>query len=246
MSRLHRPKAGFWIRLSVAIIYPMDGVLFRVRFHRLDRMVPPERGGVIIAVNHLSPIDTMLIARLVWQSGRIPRFMIKSSLFRLRGVGTVLRGTKQIPVHRGTTDAASSLRDAAAALERGEAVVIYPEGTTTKDPAGWPMQGKTGVGRLVLLSPSTPVVPLGQWGANRRRPGEKRRRRTAEALMGEPLDFSRFRDREPTPELQREITDVVMTAIREQVAQLRDETPPTAFFVPPSRGNSVEISPEGA
>ena len=233
MSRLHHPKAGFWIRFCVAVIYPLDGLIFRIRFRHLDRMVPPGQ-GVIVAVNHLSQVDTVVMARLVWQSGRIPRFMIKGGVFGWPIVGRIMTGAGQIPVHRGTTDAAASLRDAAAALERGEAVVIYPEGTTTKDPANWPMQGKTGVGRLVLLSPDTPVVPVAQWGPHRRGISVRRlgRRRTAHALVGEPMDLSRYRGRESTPELQREITDLIMIAIRDQVAELRGEQPPTRFHVP--------------
>ena len=45
--------------------------------------------------------------------------------------------------------------------------MIYPEGTTTKDPDNWPMQAKTGIARLVLASPDTPVVPIGQWGPHK-------------------------------------------------------------------------------
>jgi 1-acyl-sn-glycerol-3-phosphate acyltransferase len=125
-----------------------------------------------------------------------------------------------------------------AALARGEAVVIYPEGTTTKDPDNWPMQAKTGIARLVLLSPDTPVVPVGQWGPHRmggfswRRFG---RRRTSYASVGEPLDLSRFRGKEPTGPILREITDEVMSAIREQVAELRGEAAPSTFFLPNSK-----------
>ena len=165
MSRLHKPKAGFWIRLCVVILYPLDGLLFRIRWRHLDRVPGPDRGGVIIAINHISQIDTILMARFVWQSGRVPRFMIKAGVFDWPVIGRIMRGAGQIPVYRGTTDAAKSLHEAVEALERGEAIIIYPEGTTTKDPANWPMQAKTGIARLVLLSPDTPVVPVGQWGA---------------------------------------------------------------------------------
>lgn len=235
MSRLHRPKAGFWIRLCVAIIYPVDGLLFRIRWRHLDRMVPPAQGGVLIAINHVSQIDTVLMARFVWQSGRVPRFMIKAGVFGWPVIGKIMHGAGQIPVHRGTDDAAKSLRHAVTAFERGEAVVIYPEGTTTKDPANWPMQAKTGIARLVLLSPDTPVVPVGQWGPHRmggfslQRLGRKR---TAEASVGEPLDLRHWRGAEPTPENLRAITDEIMAAVRTQVAILRGEMPPAEFFVP--------------
>jgi 1-acyl-sn-glycerol-3-phosphate acyltransferase len=235
VSRLHKPKAGFWIRLCVVILYPFDALMFRIRWHRLDRVTPPSDGGVIIAINHISHVDTVLMARFVWQTGRIPRFMVKSGVFSKPLLGRIMRGAKQIPVYRGTTDAAGSLRDAVTALEQGEAVVIYPEGTITKDPAMWPMQGKTGIARLVLLSPETPVVPVGQWGAQRRTGSAVVKlftRPRAEASVGQPLDLSRFRGAEPTTATLREITDTIMTAIRDEVAELRGEPAPTDFFKP--------------
>ena len=233
MSRLHKPKAGFWIRLCVATIYPVVGVIFRIRWRHLDRV--PEKGGVIYAMNHLSMLDTLLMARFVWQSGRIPRFMIKAGVFKWAVIGKIMYGAGQIPVYRGTADAAKSLRDAVTALERGEAIVIYPEGTTTKDPKNWPMQAKTGIARLVLLSPDTPVVPVGQYGPHKMHGlslARLGRRRTAVASAGEPLDFSRFHGVESSPEVLREITDEIMSAVRDQVAEIRGETPPTEFFVP--------------
>lgn len=235
MSRLHKPKAGFWIRLCVIVILPFDALVFRLRWRHLDRMPPPESGGVIIAVNHTSYIDPVLVARLVWQSGRIPRFMIKAGVFDWPVVGPAARGTRQIPVHRGTSDAGNSVGAAAEALRRGEAVVIYPEGTTTKDPDNWPMLAKTGIARLVLLCPEIPVVPVGQWGAHRTggfsitRLG---RRRISYASVGEPLDLSCHRGKEPTAETLREITDEIMDAVRNEVAALRGEPPPAQFFVP--------------
>ena len=234
MTRLHKPKAGFWIRLCVVVLYPLDALLFRIRWRHLDRMVPPSKGGVLIAMNHVSYVDTLLMARLVWQTGRIPRFMIKAGVFDWPVVGRIMHGAGQIPVYRGTTNAAQSLRDAVAALERGEAIVIYPEGTTTKDPANWPMQAKTGIARLVLLAPDIPVVPIGQWGAHKLgfSPSRLGRRRTAQASLGEPLDLSHWRGAEPTQENLRAITDEIMAAVRTQVATLRNEPAPPTFFVP--------------
>ena len=233
MSRLHKPKAGFWIRLCVMIIYPTMGWLFTIRFRNLDRI--PATGGVLYAINHTSQVDTLVMARFVWQSGRIPRFMIKAGVFGWPVVGRMMTGAGQIPVHRGTTDAAQSLAEAVSALGRGEAIIIYPEGTTTKDPTNWPMQARTGIARLVLLSPDTPVVPIGQFGVHRMGgPSLKRlgKRRTASVSVGEPLDMSRYRGTEPTSENLRMITDEIMTAVRDQVAEIRGETPPTEFYVP--------------
>src|SRR6266567_2044112 len=79
VSRLYKPKAGFWIRLCVTIIYPLDALLFRIRWRNLDRI--PAQGGVIIVLNHVSHLDTLLMARMVWQSGRVPRFLVKNTLY---------------------------------------------------------------------------------------------------------------------------------------------------------------------
>ena len=236
MTRQYKPKAGFWIRLCVVLLYPLDGLLFRIRWRHLERMPSPESGGVIVAINHVSQIDTILMARFIWSSGRVPRFMIKAGVFGWPVIGSIMRGAGQIPVYRGTTDAAKSLRDAVTALERGEAIIIYPEGTTTKDPDNWPMQAKTGIARLVLLSPDTPVIPVGQWGAqqNRRKFSLRRlgRRRTAQASVGMPLDLSKYRGAEENAANLREITDVIMSAVRDQVAELRGEPAPSEFFKP--------------
>jgi 1-acyl-sn-glycerol-3-phosphate acyltransferase len=238
VSRLRRPKAGFWIRLCVVVLYPLDGMLFRIRFRHLER-VPPT-GGVILAINHISHIDTVLMARFVWQSGRIPRFVIKDTVFELPVVGRVMHGAKQIPVSRGSSDAVGALHAAVDALAAGEAVIIYPEGTITRDPSQWPMQGKTGLARLILLAPEVPVVPVGQWGAQQQR-GGMLRRRVAHASAGEPLDMTKYRDIDVTFATLREITDTVMTAIRDQVAELRNEVPPATFFRPqPRRGAKHE------
>lgn len=234
MSRLHRPKAGFWIRTWVVILFPVSSMFFRIRWRDLDRVPAPEQGGVIIAINHLSHADTILMARLVWSSGRVPRFLIKSGVFDWPVIGRMMRGAGQIPVFRGTVDAAQSLQEAATALDRGEAVVIYPEGTTTKDPQNWPMAAKTGIARLVLLRPDTPVVPVGQWGPHKTggfQLSRLGRRRPSLASVGEPLDMSRFRGEEPSGTTLREITDDIMSAVRDEVAALRGEPAPEQFYV---------------
>src|SRR5690349_13583778 len=97
------------------------------------------------------------------KTGRIPRFLIKDSLFRIRGVRSLLRGASQIPVSRGTAAARHSLEGAHAALARGEAVCISPQGTVTRDTGCWPMQARTGVARLTLATHAT-VIPVANWG----------------------------------------------------------------------------------
>jgi 1-acyl-sn-glycerol-3-phosphate acyltransferase len=229
MSRLHKPKAGFVIRLVVVVLYPISSMLLRVRYRHLERV--PAEGGVILAPNHNSYADTIFMARLAWQAGRLPRFLIKNSLFVKPGLRIVLRSTHQIPVNRGAVDAAQSLHEAKAALDRGECVIIYPEGTITSDPDWWPMRAKTGVARLALMAPDVPVLPVAQWGTQflldtRRRRFRPFPRKTATASVGPAVDLSAYRGAEPTAELLRRMTDEIMRAVTVELAELRGEPVP--------------------
>ncbi|HEX2902695.1 MAG TPA: lysophospholipid acyltransferase family protein [Jatrophihabitans sp.] len=223
MSRQYKPRAGFWIRLCVIVLYPLDSLFFRIRWHHLDRM--PRHGGVIVAVNHISQADTACMARLIWQSGRIPRFLIKSGVFTVPLIGRVMRGAGQLPVYRGSEQAADSLRAAEQALRDGQCVIIYPEGTITRNADYSPMTAKTGVARLALACPDVPLIPVGQWGAHRTlgRGGRFRPlpRHRHEASLGRPLDLSGYRGQQPTAEVLRELTDEIMAAVTAEVEQLR-------------------------
>ena len=236
MSRLHKPKAGFWIRLCVAILYPLDGLLFRIRFRHLDRVPGPDQGGVIIALNHLSYVDTILMARAVWQSGRVPRFMIKAGAFGWPVIGSIFRGAGQIPVYRGTERRVQVLARSrhGAGARRGHRHL--PRGHDDQGPG---QLADAGQDRYRAADPAVPGHPgradgsVGRAEANGgfsvKRLG---RRRTAQLSVGHPLDLSKYRDAEPTQETLREITDVVMSAVRDQVAELRGEPAPAEFFVP--------------
>jgi 1-acyl-sn-glycerol-3-phosphate acyltransferase len=101
------------------------------------------------------------------------------------------------------------------------------------------MHAKTGVARLALLCPDIPVVPIGQWGAHYRKGPTWARflkrltyRPTVTATVGKPVDLDRFRGAEPTAETLREITDAIMSDVRDLVGELRGETPPTEFYRP--------------
>src|SRR5439155_19713014 len=104
-----------------------------------------------------------VVAHYVYKSGRWPQFLAKSTLFKNRLFGPLLRAVRQIPVYRGTADAVKSLEEAIAAVQAGDAVIIYPEGTTPKSGQFWPQRGKTGVARLWLQT-GAPVIPVVTWG----------------------------------------------------------------------------------
>ena len=233
-----RGHVGFWIWLSVVLIKPTVAVLFRTRWRGQEHL--PRSGGAMVVSNHVSQADFASLAVWVWDSGRIPRFLIKHSLFGVFAIGGLLRGAKQIPVVRGSAAARQSLDEAVAAIGRGECVCIYPEGTVTRDPDFWPMQPRTGVARLALTT-DVPVVPVAQWGpqvlldVERRRFRPLKRPRTT-IQAGPPLDLTAYRDRPLTADLLREVTDVIRGAVRDQLADVRGEPAPAAFYRrPPAR-----------
>lgn len=240
MARSGRGHVGFWIWFSVVIVKPAVALFFRRRWRGREHV--PAGGGVILATNHVSQADWLTFACYVWDSGRIPRFLIKHSLFGLPAVGGVLRGAKQIPVVRGTADARQALDEAVAALGRGECVCVYPEGTVTRDPDFWPMQARTGIARLALAT-DVPVIPVAQWGAQHALDVEHHTvrpfpRHDTWAVAGTPVDLSAYRGRPVTQELLREVTDVIMGEVQDLLAGVRGETPPAEFFRrPPAKAS---------
>jgi 1-acyl-sn-glycerol-3-phosphate acyltransferase len=143
-----RRRLGFWRWFAMVTVKPPLFVLTRRDWSGMEHI--PADGGLIIAANHLSEFDPLVISHFVFDAGRWPQFLAKSSLFQIAGFGAFLHAVKQIPVYRGSADAAKSLDAAAAAIRDGDSVIIYPEGTTPKSGDLWPQRGKTGVARLFL------------------------------------------------------------------------------------------------
>ncbi|MYY08334.1 1-acyl-sn-glycerol-3-phosphate acyltransferase [Streptomyces sp. SID4919] len=231
---MSRRKVGFWYRFAAVLCKPPLVVLFKRDWRGMENI--PAEGGFITVVNHNSHVDPVAYAHFQYNTGRVPRFLAKHALFRKGFVGAAMRGTGQIPVYRESTDALSAFRAAIGAVERGECVAFYPEGTLTRDPDQWPMIGKTGAARVALAT-GCPVVPVAQWGANLLLPPYASKpdlwpRKTHQVLAGPPVDLSRFHDREPTPELLKEATEVIMAAITEQLELLRGEKAPDTRYDP--------------
>jgi 1-acyl-sn-glycerol-3-phosphate acyltransferase len=235
-SRGSQPRLGPWMGFAVGVVRPLSRMFSKRRWRGLQ-FVPPA-GGVIIAANHLSWVDPFTLGHFVYKAGRIPRFMAKESLFRLPVIGWIVRGADQIPVRRGERDGAAALSDAVEALRAGEAVLIYPEGTITRDPDWWPMQAKTGVARLALMS-GAPIVPVAQWGPQEIL-GRTRRlhlfpRRTVEVHALEPVyPAASESGQQPTREALRALTDDVMCRVRAEVAVIRGERAPEGIWDPRS------------
>jgi 1-acyl-sn-glycerol-3-phosphate acyltransferase len=147
--------------LAKSVIKPFMSTWFRWTIEGLENI--PKEGAAILAFNHIAYLDPLAAAYIVDKAGRRPRFLAKSELFQDKRIAWILRGAKQIEVHRGTKDAPMALDHAVAALQAGEVVVVFPEGTITTDPELKPMEAKTGVARLVLET-GVPVIPCALWG----------------------------------------------------------------------------------
>lgn len=213
------------MRFAETLLIPPIATWFRWRFEGFEH-VPPE-GAALVAGNHISYFDPLAHGYFLEKAGRRPRYMAKIELFRNRFTGPVLRGARQIPVVRGSGDAAP-IDAAVRALHAGEVVVVYPESTVTTNEDFSPMQGKTGIARLTLAS-SVPVIPLAVWGsAPVWQKGGRRNLKAARPIWvkaGPPLDFSRYEGEEQDPRVLREVTDQVMAELSLLVDDLRARYP---------------------
>ncbi|GIE52958.1 lysophospholipid acyltransferase family protein [Actinoplanes nipponensis] len=226
-------KLGFWRRLAVWLVLPAMTLWTKRTWTGMAHL--PARGGFIVTPNHMSQFDPLLVAHFIYASGRWPRFLAKASIWRVPFVGFMLRKTQQIPVERGSVEAVKSLDSLIEALHQDGVVVIYPEGTTTREPDLWPMRGKTGAARLALVT-GAPVVPMATWGAHQVhdvRTGKIAlgRRVPVRVAVGPPVDLSRWQGSAPTRAILEQMTEAIQLATRDLLAELRGEQPPPLYEV---------------
>ncbi len=194
----------------------------------------PTEGGCVLAVNHVSEVDPMPFAHFVYDHGRIPRFLGKAEVFKVPIAGRILTSAGQIPVYRMSANAADAFSAAVAAVEAGECLIVYPEGTMTRDPGMWPMTGKSGAARIALTT-GCPVIPCAQWGPQEILPPYARRprifpRKLMQIRAGAPVDLSDLAGQEPTLELLAEAIERVMAAITALLEEIRHERAPAERF----------------
>ncbi|WP_375426437.1 lysophospholipid acyltransferase family protein [uncultured Friedmanniella sp.] len=220
---------------TVSLLHAVARPLTRLDWRQQDRL--PRTGGVIIVANHISNVDPIALGQYLAFSGRWPRFLAKASLFRVPVVGAVIRACGQIPVQRHSAAAKDALAAAVTAVDQGRAVVVYPEGTISRDPDLWPMRGHTGAARIALAT-RAPVVPVGQWGAqdilygNHLGVPRLLPRKTFRLVTGEPVPLDDLREGPVTAEVLAEATTRIMDAITALVAELRQDEPPAVRFDP--------------
>src|SRR5258708_2786523 len=223
-----------WRLVTVSVLRPLLQSLIRNKWQGTENI--PRSGPVIFAPNHLSYMDWGTDALFFQANGRYPTFMIKASAFEIKFIGMVLRRAGQLPVHRGRADAALVLKQAERDLADGAAVIIYPEGTATRDPGLWPMVAKTGGARLAI-STGAPVIPVARWGTQNVLPyGSKKAklwpRQTVRTVAGKPVDLSAWAGKQTSAKALRAATDAIMNDVTALVASLRDEEPPAITFDP--------------
>jgi 1-acyl-sn-glycerol-3-phosphate acyltransferase len=234
-----RPSV-FWF--LGAIVVPLVGILAKIEIEGEENL--PEEGPYVLAPNHYSEIDPLLVAAAVWRLGRAPRFMAKESLFRIPVVGWALRATGMVPVTRASTAAAAkqAIETAESLVARQAGVIVYPEGTLTRDPGLWPMRGKTGAARLALAG-GIPLIPLAHWGAERIFPRYGRLslwplRKRVRVVIGPALDLEGFSDRSLHPGAQMEATGLLMNDIAALLSGLRGEPAPAERWNPGAHGQA--------
>ena len=243
------PRPGAAFTFIEAICRPLLVVLVK-RDWRGKQNVPRE-GGVIVVANHYSFFDPISVGHFLVAAGRTPRFLAKAAVFKQPTLGKLFRAAGQIPVHRESRDAALAFKDALAAVERGETIIVYPEGTMTKDPNLWPMVGKTGAARIALRT-GAPVLPIAQWGAQEVFAHYSKKpdffpRKTLKVTAGKPIDLRAEFGPEITSEALRSATEHIMDVITGMLAELRGEQPPAERFDPdavakPSAETSAETT----
>jgi 1-acyl-sn-glycerol-3-phosphate acyltransferase len=223
-------KLGLAWGITAAVLYAPFSLLIRIRYRHLDRL--PQSGPAIIVTNHVSHLDPFLVAKMVIDGARRPRFLAKDAIFDVFAVGAAMRGMGHIPVKRGTLDARQSFTAALEALNNDGVIVLHPEGTVSRDPDGWPMVGKTGAARLALLAPNVPIIPIAQWGVQEQIDLYRKRIRLVPRprhvlSVGLPIDLSEFYARPQNGANLHAVTDVIMKRLRADVAELRGRPAPT-------------------
>lgn len=203
----------------------------------------PRDTGFIAVPNHVTEIDPLIVGHFLYSNRVLPHFLAKDSLFRVPGLAPVLRWSGQVPVSRGATTASGSLAASRKVIDEGGAIIVYPEGTLTRDPDLWPMRGRTGAARLALQT-GAPVVPIVHWGAQDLFPRYAKRlypfpRKQVTVVVGEPVDLSAFRGRPLDRAVLAGATEAIMAAITAELEKLRGEQAPATRWNPDHHGQEA-------
>lgn len=209
-----------WWKLGIALVGASTWALFRVRVRDVDRV--PQEGSAIVAGNHISALDGVVLALVVGhRRRRMTRFLSGAEFFSNRVFGWALRLFRQIPLQRGRRDA-RALDEAVRTIRSGALAGIFPEGRVNAAPEDGLQRGRSGLARIALAT-GAPVVPVGIWGTHHRYPKSGFRlgppwRPVLALSFGEPVpadgDPASYQD-------VQAFTKTLMRAIAEQVEEAR-------------------------
>ncbi len=224
-----------------AIVVPAVGYLAKIEIRNKEKL--PAKGAFVLAPNHYSEFDPLIVAAAVWRLGRAPRFMAKESLFRVPVLGWLMHKTGMVPVARATSAAAAkqTIEQSRALVKNERGVIVYPEGTLTRDPDLWPMRGKSGAVRLALAG-DIPLIPMAQWGTQRVMGRYQKGvslwppRKRVQVLIGDPVDVSDLSGRAGEQAALNEATNRLMNAITALLEELRGEKAPATRWNPAEHG----------
>lgn len=235
MAKPQRSERIPVFRFLAAVLIPTFNAM--MRFVIIDGDKVPKTGAFVLSPNHITNIDPVIIGQTLWKLGRAPRFLAKASLFRIPFVGWLLTRSGQVPVdRRGFVRGANPLAAGKSIAASGLALIVYPEGSITRDPDLWPMRGKFGAVRTAL-EVGVPLIPVAHWGDQEVLPAYRGGfhpfpRHTVTVKFGDPVDLSRFRGHRVDSAALAEATGILMAAIASLVGELRGETPPAERWDP--------------
>lgn len=235
------PKIRNTFRVMAYVLRPLINLLLAKKWSGAENL--PRDTGIIVCPNHVTEIDPVVVGHFLYNNGVMPHFLTKASLFKVPVFGAALRASKQVPVKRGGTDAQGSLEVAREVLDDGGGIVIYPEGTLTRDPDYWPMKGRTGAARLALET-GVPVVPVAHWGAQELFPRYAKRiypfpRKTVRLVTGRPVDLSAFAGKPLDKNTLEQATDAIQDAVTALLEGLRGEQAPAQRWDPRKKNQTA-------
>ena len=206
---------------GIAVVGFFWRILFRTRIEGTEHI--PSSGPAIVAGNHVSGLDGVVLALVTgWRGRRTTKFLVAAEFFRKLWCGWALRLYRQIPLRRGQQDQ-GALDVAIETIRDGALAGIFPEGTVNAEPEAGLLRGRKGAARIALAT-EAPVVPVGIWGTQARwpKPGLHLRRpwRPLVAISyGEPITPKG--DPESTDDVQA-FTDVMIDALTVQTERARE------------------------
>jgi 1-acyl-sn-glycerol-3-phosphate acyltransferase len=250
LATFRKIEDGFWFYHFVVWILRR---LIELRIYRVEEGIEkiPATGGLIVIAPHLDEFDALIAPEVITRAGRMPRIFAKADLWKIPVVKQAFDSGKLISVERDSKSAADSLLVAKEALENQEVVLIFPEGTCSRDPESWPMTCKTGAARLALQT-GAPVVVIMQDGAQFLGKTANRgvqwssyffhKKHTKRVIVYikvyEPIDFSAvFTDKveNPTDEQIMQVNFIIEDFLTSTIEENRGYTAPSRWDAKSSR-----------